>query len=134
MAPCLASASMAGPPTPLAWKITVCQPARSSASRRCMTPGVVWPSMVTPTLRAPRPAGGRRGHLLSSHVGDGAGRRPENPRVDHDRLATQGAYPVAHVFNLGALGVQGADQCDARGGGRPDEIFDFGWTPVRAHV
>jgi hypothetical protein len=49
---------MAGPPTPLAWKMTGSRPAASSASRTRMTPGVVWPSIVMPTQRSPsRPIG-----------------------------------------------------------------------------
>ena len=44
---------MAGPPTPLAWKMTGSWPASTSASRTRMTPGVVCPSIVTPTQRSP---------------------------------------------------------------------------------
>ena len=45
---------MAGPPTPLAWKMTGAWPAASRRSRSRITPGVVCPSMVTPTVRSPR--------------------------------------------------------------------------------
>src|SRR5260370_32757146 len=79
---------------------------------------------------------GRRGDLLSADVGDGVRRLAENPGVDHDRLAAEGAYPLAHVLDLGALGIKGPDQRDARSRtGWPHEIFDFAGTPVHsAHL
>src|SRR6266851_7715227 len=55
---------------------------------------------------------GRCGDLLAGHVGDGARRLAENPGVDHDRLAAERADPLAHVLDLGALGVKGPDQYD----------------------
>src|SRR5258708_24400867 len=57
---------------------------------------------------------GRCGDLLAGHVGDGARRLAENPGVDHDRLAAERADPLAHVLDLGALGVKGPDQYDMR--------------------
>src|SRR5260370_4767372 len=77
---------------------------------------------------------GRCGDLLAGHVGDGARRLAENPGVDHDRIATERADPVAHVLDLGALGVKGPYQGDAWSHhGFPHEIFDFAGTPFSTH-
>jgi hypothetical protein len=37
----------------------------------------------------------------------------EDPRVDDQRARAERAQPVAHVADLGALGIEGADQRDA---------------------
>src|SRR5260370_17446081 len=77
---------------------------------------------------------GRCGDVLAGHVGDGARRLAENPGVDHDRIATERADPVAHVLDLGALGVKGPYQGDAWSHhGFPHEIFDFAGTPFSTH-
>src|SRR5260370_20301022 len=77
---------------------------------------------------------GRCGDLLAGHVGDGARRLAENPGVDHDRIATERADPVAHVLDLGALGVKGPYQGDAWSHhGFPHEVFDFAGTPFSTH-
>src|SRR5260370_21360338 len=77
---------------------------------------------------------GRCGDLLAGHVGDGPRRLAENPGVDHDRIATERADPVAHVLDLGALGVKGPYQGDAWSHhGFPHEIFDFAGTPFSTH-
>src|SRR5260370_9123684 len=55
---------------------------------------------------------GRGGDLLPGHIGDGARRLAEDPRVDHDRIAAERADPVTHVLDLGALGVKGPYQGD----------------------
>src|SRR5713226_8262647 len=57
---------------------------------------------------------GRYGDLLAGHVSDGARRLAEDPGVDHDRIAAERADPVTHVLDLGALGVKGPNQSDAR--------------------
>src|SRR5918994_1865899 len=58
-APASTRCSIAGPPTPLAWKITGSWPASTSRSRTHMTPGVVWPSIVMPTHFSPSSPTGR---------------------------------------------------------------------------
>src|SRR5260370_37833737 len=55
---------------------------------------------------------GRGGDLFPGHIGDGARRLAEDPRVDHDRIAAERADPVTHVLDLGALGVKGPYQGD----------------------
>jgi hypothetical protein len=51
--------------------------------------------------------GGLR-HLLARDVGTAAG-LAEDPGVDHQGLAAEGLYPLAHVGDLGPLRVEGPD-------------------------
>ena len=116
-APASIRCSIAGPPTPLAWKITGSQPGGTSASRTRMTPGVVWPSIVMPTQRSPSAPTGAAG--VARHAGDRRGGVVEDRA--RDLVEAEDVDHRVHDAYV-ALADERAERPPPRGAGRDDQL------------